>query len=55
MQCSQIDDELEMMSTIPYVMAIGCLMCATKCTRPDLAYIVSVVSKFMANPRKEHW
>ncbi|KAK9733789.1 hypothetical protein RND81_04G092600 [Saponaria officinalis] len=25
------------------------------CTRPDLAYSVSVVSRFMHNPGKEHW
>ena len=25
------------------------------CTRPDLAYAVSVVSRFMHNPGKEHW
>jgi hypothetical protein len=24
-------------------------------TRPDLAHVVSVVSKFMHNPGKEHW
>jgi hypothetical protein len=25
------------------------------CTRPDLAHVVSVVSRFMHNPGKEHW
>ena len=25
------------------------------CMRPDLAYAVSVVSRFMTNPGKEHW
>lgn len=24
-------------------------------TRPDIAYIVSVVIRFMPNPSKEHW
>lgn len=25
------------------------------CTRPDLAHAISVVSRYMANPGKEHW
>ena len=25
------------------------------CTRPDLSYAVNLVSRFMANPCKEHW
>ena len=25
------------------------------CTRPDLAHVVSTVSKYMANPSKVHW
>lgn len=24
-------------------------------TKPDIAYVVSVVIRFMANPGKEHW
>ena len=30
-------------------------MYAIICTRPDIAHVVSVASKFMANPGKEHW
>ena len=25
------------------------------CTRPDLAHVVSTISKYMANPSREHW
>ena len=25
------------------------------CTRPDLAQVVSAVSKFLSNPRRSHW
>nr|VDC93362.1 unnamed protein product [Brassica rapa] len=31
------------------------LMYAMVCTRPDIAYAVGVVSRFLANPGKEHW
>ena len=54
-QCRSTDDEIEEMSKIPYANAMGCLMYAMVCTRPDIAQAVSVVSKYMANPRKEHW
>ena len=30
-------------------------MYAMVCTRPDLAYSASLVSRFMSNPGKEHW
>jgi hypothetical protein len=43
------------MSHIPYSNAVGNLMYVVICTRPDLAHVVSVVSRFMHNPGKEHW
>jgi hypothetical protein len=43
------------MSKVSYTSAVGCLMYAMVCTRPDLAHAVSVVSKYMANPRRQHW
>ncbi|RVX04667.1 Retrovirus-related Pol polyprotein from transposon TNT 1-94 [Vitis vinifera] len=35
--------------------AIGSLMYAMVCTRPDIAYTVGVVSRFMSRPGKQHW
>jgi hypothetical protein len=35
----------------PYQQAVGSLMYAMLCTRPDLAYPISV----LANPSMEHW
>jgi hypothetical protein len=43
------------MSHIPHSNVDGNLMYAMICTRPDLAHVVSVVSRFMHNPGKEHW
>ncbi|KAL6273672.1 hypothetical protein ACE6H2_024364 [Prunus campanulata] len=34
---------------------VGCLMYAMVCTSLDLAQAVSVVSRYMANPGKQHW
>ena len=30
-------------------------MYAMVATRPDLAYVVGVVSRYMSNPRRKHW
>ncbi|XP_062075305.1 secreted RxLR effector protein 161-like [Humulus lupulus] len=36
-------------------MALGCLMYIMVSTRPDIAHALSVLSRFMSNPRLEHW
>jgi len=42
------------MSRVPYANAVRSFMYAMICTRPDLTYAVSTVSRFMSNPRKKH-
>ena len=54
-QCLKNEKEIEDMSKVPYASAVGCLMYAMVCTRPDLARVVSIVSKYMANLGSEHW
>ncbi len=39
----------------PYAQAVGSLMYAMVCTRPDIAHAVSVVSRFLSYPNKTHW
>ncbi|GAB4832444.1 hypothetical protein Ancab_040266 [Ancistrocladus abbreviatus] len=43
------------MSRVPYASAVGSLMFAMICTRPDIAQAVGVVSQYMANLGREHW
>ena len=43
------------MSKVPYALAIGSLMYAMVCTRPDIAHAVGIVSKYMSNPGKTNW
>ena len=43
------------MSQVPYASAVGSLMFAMICTRPDITHVVRVISRYMANPGKEHW
>jgi ATP-binding cassette subfamily B (MDR/TAP) protein 1 len=47
--------EKEAMSKVPYQSTMGSLMYAMVCTRPDIAYAVGVVSRFMTNPGESHW
>ncbi|KAH9767149.1 hypothetical protein KPL71_011170 [Citrus sinensis] len=54
-QCPQTDEEKSEMLKIPYANAVGCMMYAMVLTRPDLAYALSLVSRYMATPGKEHW
>ena len=43
------------MQHIPYASAIGSLMYAQVCTRPNIAYIVGMLGGYLSNPRKDHW
>jgi transposase InsO family protein len=48
-------EERAQMQKTPYASAIGSLMYAMVCTRPDIAHAVGVVSRFMSNPGRKHW
>ena len=48
-------DEKEKMKNIPYSNAVGSLMYAMMCTRPDICYGVGLVSRFQIYPGFEHW
>jgi len=52
--CPTTDEEIEKMPHVPYSSAVGSLMYAMVCTRPDLSHAISVVSHFMHNPGKDH-
>ena len=54
-QALESKEDKEFMSEVPYANAVGSLMYAMVCTRPDLSYSVSLVSRFMANLGKAHW
>ena len=43
------------MASIPYSSVVGSLMYAIVYTRPDIAHVVGVVSRFTINPGKDHW
>ncbi|GJR19775.1 retrovirus-related pol polyprotein from transposon TNT 1-94 [Tanacetum coccineum] len=45
-RCQSLEDHFKLIGSVMYAMV---------CTRPDIAHVVRVVSKFMSNLEREHW
>ena len=43
------------MQQIPYASEIGSLIYTQVCTRPDIAYNVGMLGRYLSNPGKDHW
>ncbi|WVZ54112.1 hypothetical protein U9M48_004967 [Paspalum notatum var. saurae] len=43
------------MKSIPYASAVGSIMYAQVCTRPDLAFTTGMLGRYQKNPGVEHW
>ncbi|XP_059623154.1 secreted RxLR effector protein 161-like [Cornus florida] len=43
------------MRRIPYALAVGSLMNAMVCTRPNICYSLGIVSRYQSNPGLDHW
>jgi hypothetical protein len=48
-------EEKDHMSRLPYRQIVGSLLYLVSGTRPDIAYSVSQVYRFMQDPGKQHW
>ncbi|KAH9689071.1 hypothetical protein KPL70_015335 [Citrus sinensis] len=53
--CPRSQEERDYMARVPYASAVGSLMYAMVCTRPDISQAVSMVSRYMHNPGKNQW
>ena len=42
------------MAKFPYDNVVGCMMYAVVLTRPNISHALSIVSRYMATPGKEH-
>ena len=49
-QRPKTQEEVDMMRQVPYASAVGSLMYAMLCTRPDIYYSVGMVSRYQSNP-----
>ena len=53
--CPESPSEIKRMQKIPYASAIGSIMYAMLCTRPDVSYALSATSRFQSHPGENHW
>lgn len=51
----QLVSDSDYMKVVPYSNVAGSIMYSMIGTRPDLAYPVGVISRYMSKPIKEHW
>ncbi|KAL0428360.1 UNVERIFIED_CONTAM: Retrovirus-related Pol polyprotein from transposon TNT 1-94 [Sesamum latifolium] len=54
-QSPKTEPEKEKMKNVPYSNAIGSVMYLMVSTRPDIAYAVSCLSRYMSNAGSPHW
>ena len=52
--CLSTSEEIECMRRIPYVSAIESLMYVMLCTRLDIAFTMSIMSRYQVNPDEEY-
>ena len=45
----------DVVSQLKYFQIIGSLMYLMNCTRPDIAYAISKLSRYTSNPGEDHW
>ena len=48
-------EQKERMNRIPFASVVGSLMYAMLYTRPDICYVVGIVSQYQSDPGEEHW
>lgn len=54
-QSPTIEAGKKYVDSIPYASAVGSVMYMMICSEPDLAYSISITSRFMSNPEVAHW
>ena len=52
--CPKTSEEKEQMSKVPFLSAVGSLMYAIMCTRPDICHGIGMASKYQSNLGQEH-
>ena len=53
-QCSTTAEDREKMEVIPYASAIGSIMFAMLCTRPNVCLAISIAGRYQSNAGVEH-
>ncbi|GKB27624.1 hypothetical protein Tco_0867025, partial [Tanacetum coccineum] len=53
-QGASTPEEVKHMQNVPYVSAVGSIMYAVRCIRPDVVFAQNITSRFQQNPGKLH-
>ncbi len=53
-QCPQSDNERIQMQAIPYALVVDSLIYAQVCTRPNIAYAIGVLWRYLSDPSLSH-
>ena len=53
-QCPKNDIEREQIKNISYTSAVGSLMYAQVCTRPDISFVVGMLGRYQSNSGLHH-
>jgi hypothetical protein len=53
--CPKTLDEKTQMEKVLYSSAVGSLMYVMMCTRPDISFVVGMMSRYQANSGQSHW
>ena len=54
-QCPTTAEDRENMKDVPYASAIGSIMYAMLCTRPNVCLAIRLAGRYQSNPRVDHW
>ena len=54
-QCPHSDIEKAQMKNVPYASALGSIMYAQVCTRPDIVFATGLLGRYQSNPGHDHW
>ena len=54
-QCPKNEIEKESMQAVSYANVVGSLMHAQVCTRPDIAYVIGVLGRYLSNHGRGYW
>ena len=53
-QCPQNDIERDQMKAVPYFSIVSSLMYAQVCTRPDIAFVVGILGRYLSDLSQSH-
>ena len=54
-QCPHNDIERDQIKAVPYSLVVAGLMYAQVCTRPNIAFVIGVLGRYLIDPRQCHW